>query len=120
MQERRWNAENFIFFQTAILKFARHVTGVQAIHKLIMERLGAWESGKNHVMVEDIARTCNQYLSASRSEDSEEQRTETFKSIVLLCKLRTAIHWIMEWDNGRVYPMGNPCQNMGETVLGML
>ena len=41
VQDRRWNSERFIFFQTVILQRAHHVTASQAIRRQIEKRLDA-------------------------------------------------------------------------------
>ena len=58
VQDRLWNSERFIFFQTVILQQARHVTASHAIRRRIKNRLDAWREGKHAVLVEDTLRTC--------------------------------------------------------------
>ena len=41
VQDRRWNSERFIVFQTVILQQARHVTASQAIRWRIENQLDA-------------------------------------------------------------------------------
>ena len=50
--------------------------------------------------VQDTARTCEQYLSASRRKESEEQREKAFTGLVLRGKLRTAVQWITKGERG--------------------
>ena len=96
MQDRRWNSERFIVFQTVILQRARHVTASQAIRRCIEKRLDAWGEGKHMMLVEDTMRTCEEYLTLSRREDTAEHRAQTYHSLVLHGKMRTAVRWITE------------------------
>ena len=54
------------------------------------------------MFVEDILRTCAQYLTTALREESEEHRDRNFHSLVLLGKLRTAVHWITERETGGI------------------
>ena len=46
------------------------------------------------MLVEETLCTCTQYLTAACTEDSEENRDNTFLSLVLLWKLQTVVRWI--------------------------
>ena len=54
--------------------------------------MDAWEAGHHHMMVEETARKCEQYLSTSLSSKSEDHRSQTSHSLVIRGKLRTAVH----------------------------
>ena len=60
-----WNMERFIVFQTMTLQWNRHVAKSWKIQQRIDQRLYAWEGTEHTVLVEDRARTCEQYLSTS-------------------------------------------------------
>ena len=79
-----------------ILKLARHVTASQAIRRSIGKRLDAWEAGQHQILVKEMYFTCNQYLSASLRDESEEHQENTFQILMLMVKLRTAVRWIIE------------------------
>ena len=51
VQACRWNAENFIIFQTVNLKHALHVTAYHVLRWWIGKRLDAWEDGKHQTLV---------------------------------------------------------------------
>ena len=50
----------FIFFQTVILKRARHVTASNAIRHRIAKRLEAWGEGKHVMLVGNTLRLCEE------------------------------------------------------------
>ena len=75
--------EQFIVFQTVILQRSQHVTAYQAIRRRIEKRLDAWEAGHRRMLVEDTLCTCTQYLTTARRQESEENRSQTFYSLVL-------------------------------------
>ena len=54
------------------------------------------------MLVEDTLRSCTQYLTAVRQEETAEHRAKTYHSLVLLGKLRTAVSWITEREKGGV------------------
>ena len=101
---RIWNSERFIFFQTVILQRARHVTASHAIRRRIEKRLDAWAERKHRMLVEDTMRTCTEYLTVAQREETAEHRAQTYHSLVLRGKLRTAVRWITERETGGVFP----------------
>ena len=54
------------------------------------------EDGKHGMIVEDTLRTCAQYLTVACREELLEHRAQTYHSLVLWGKLRTAVQWITE------------------------
>ena len=93
---RRWNSERFIVFQTVTLQRSRHVTASWYIRRRIEKRLDAWEEGKNAMIMEDALRSCAQYLTTVRRDESSEHRAKTYYSLVLRGKLWTSGMWITE------------------------
>ena len=91
VRERRRNSERFIVFHTMILQRARHVTASQAIRCRIEKRLDAWGEGKHAMLVKDTIRSCKEYLTVSQREETEEHQAQTYHSLVLCGKLRTAV-----------------------------
>ena len=81
--QHRWNAERFIIFQTVILQRAQNVIKSCEIRRRIDQRLNAWEAGEHEILAEDTARTCTQYLSNRRGEDTTDHQTNVFHSPVL-------------------------------------
>ena len=55
------------------MKRAPHVSGMREVWKWTTKSLEKWEAYQNKMLVEYTARICNQYLSTSRSDDSEEK-----------------------------------------------
>ena len=54
------------------------------------------------MLVEDTLRTCTEYFTVNRREETAEHRAQTFHSLVLHGKLRTAVRWIIERETGGV------------------
>ena len=48
------------------------------------------------MLVKDTLPTCAEYLTVARREDSAEHQAQTYHSLVLWGKLRTAVIWITE------------------------
>ena len=48
------------------------------------------------MLVEDTMRTCAEYLAVAQREETAEHQAQTFHSLVLRGKLRTAVSWITE------------------------
>ena len=94
VQDRLWNLERFIVFQTVILKRDRYVTASQSIRRRIEKQLDAWEAGRHVMLVEEILHTCAKYLTAAHREESEENRAKTLHSLVLRGKLQTVVRCI--------------------------
>ena len=91
VRDRRWNSERFIVFQTVILKLACHVTASYAIRRRIAKRLDDWGVGKHAMLVGDTLRLCEEYLTAARREETSEHRAQTYHSLVLRDKPRSAV-----------------------------
>ena len=100
--DRRWNSEQFIVFQTVMLRRARHVTASREIRRRIEKRLDAWEAGSYTMLVEETLRSSTQYLTAVHREENAEHRAKTFHGLVLRRKLRTTVRWITESEKGGV------------------
>ena len=91
VRDRRWNLERFIVLQMVILQQARHVTASHAIRRWIEKRMEAWGAGKHAMLVRDTLRSCEDYLNAAWREDTAEHRAQTYHSLVLHGKLRSAV-----------------------------
>ena len=102
VRDRWWNLEQFIVFQTVILQQAHHVTSSQAICRRIVKRLDAWGEGKHAMLVEDTMQACREYLTVAWREEMAEHRSQTYHSLMLHGKLRTAVRWITEQETGGV------------------
>ena len=113
----RWNAERFVIFQTVILQCAWHTTKLYEIQKWIDRRLDAWEAGDHEMLVGDTARTCAQYLSTRKGEDSLKNRAKIYHSLVLRVKLRSAVIWATNRQKGGVFHPGDTCPRTGQPVL---
>ena len=92
--DQRWNSERFIVFQTVILQRACHVTASHVIGRRIKKMLDAWGDGKHAMLVGDTLRYCEEYLTAAQREETPEHRAQTYHSLVLSGKLRSAVRWI--------------------------
>ena len=119
-QQCRWNSEKLIFFQTVILQRGQHVTSSSTIMRRIDRRLDAWEAGEFAMMAENTTRTCTQYLSTRKGEDTQEHRSNILHSLVLQGKLRSDFRWITDKNKGRVFQSGDICPKTGKPVLEVL
>ena len=120
VRDIQWNSERFIVFQKVILKRARHVTVYHAIRHRIDKRLDAWGEGKHAMLVEDTLRSCEEYLTVNRREETAEHRAQTYHSLVLRGKLRLAVRWIMERDTGGVLKPGERCTKTEDRAMKVL
>ena len=91
VRDRRWNSERFTFFLAVILQRARHVTKSHAIRRRIKKRLDAWGAGNHAMLVGDTLRCCEEYLTSARREETAEHWAQTYHSLVLCGKLRSAV-----------------------------
>ena len=69
------------------------------------------------MLVEDTLRTCAEYLTVARREETAEHRSQTYCSLVLRGKLRTAVPWITERKTGGVLQPGDRCTKTGDQVM---
>ena len=118
--QRRWNTERFIVFQTAILQHFRNVTKLGNIRRRIYQRLDAWESEKHKILMEDMVRTCAQYLSTGRGEDSPDHREKVYHSLLIQEKLQSAVIWITKRERGGVFQTWDMCAKTGHYVFEVL
>ena len=84
-----------IVFQTVI-------TASHAIRRRIEKRLEAWRAGKHAMLFGNTLRSCKDYLTSARREETAEHRSQTYHSLVLCGKLRSAVRWITERGTGEV------------------
>ena len=120
VRDRRWNSERFIVFQTVILQRARHVTASHAIWRQIEKRLEAWGGGRHAMLVGDTLRSCEDYMTTARREETAEHRAQTYNSLVLRGKLRSVVRWITEQETGGVLQPGGWREKTGDRVLEVL
>ena len=57
-------------------------------------RLNAWEAGEFRMLTEDIERTCDQYLTTNKGEDSAEHQAKIFYCLVFRGKFCSTVWWI--------------------------
>ena len=72
------------------------------------------------MLMEDTLRICVQYLTAVRREEYEENRAQTFQSLVLQGKLQTTVRWITKRDTGGILQPAERCKKTGERVMEVL
>ena len=72
------------------------------------------------MLMEDTARTCAQYLSTSRGEDSLEHRAKIYHSLVLWGKLQSAVCCITEREKRGVIQPEDTFTKKGQPVLEVL
>ena len=61
------------------------------------------------MLVGDTLRSCEDYLTAAQREETAEHRAQTYHSLVLRGKLRSAVRWITERETGGVLQPGGRC-----------
>ena len=96
------NTQQFIIFQTVILKRARNVKGVPAIRQRIQRRLDTWDSFQHQIMVKKMHCLCKQYLAAAQRQDSNDQQALTYTGLVLWENLWDAVLWMTYFERGGV------------------
>ena len=72
------------------------------------------------MLVEDTLRTCAHYITVICRGGSAEHRAQTYHSMVLRGKFRTAVRWITDRETGGILQSGERCKKMGERVMEVL
>ena len=72
------------------------------------------------MLVGDTLRSCEEYLTVARREETAEHRDQTYHSLVLHGKLWTAVRWITERETGGVLHPGYMCTKTGNGVMEVL
>ena len=72
------------------------------------------------MLVWDTLRSCEDYLTAARREETAEHRAHIYHSLVIRGKLRSAVRWITERETGGVLQPGGRCEKTGDRVLKVL
>ena len=72
------------------------------------------------ILVRETLRSYEEYLTAARREETAEHRDQTYHSLVLLGKLRSAVRWITERETEGVLKPGDRCKKTGDRVLEVL
>ena len=72
------------------------------------------------MLVGDTLRSCEDYLTAARREETAYHRAQTYHSLVLRGKLRLAVRWITERETGGVLQPGDRCDKTGDWVSEVL
>ena len=98
--ERSWNAEKFIVFSSVILQRSPDAKRARDIRRRIENRLEAWAQNKFDMLVQDTVRTSKSLISRKKRGMSEEQVSKTYTRLVLQGKLRSAVRFVTERDQG--------------------
>ena len=72
------------------------------------------------MLVGDTLRSCEDYLTDARREETADHQAQTYHSLVLRGKLRSAVQWITERETGEVHHPGKRCTKTGDRVLEVL
>ena len=72
------------------------------------------------MLVEGTLRVCGGYLTVAWREDTAEHRAQTYHSLVIHGKLRTAVWWITKHETGGVLQPGDRYKNTGDRVMEVL
>ena len=72
------------------------------------------------MLAEDTMRSCKEYLNVTQREETAENRSQTYHSLVIRGKLRTAVQWITERETGGVLHPGDRCTKTGDRVMEVL
>ena len=100
IQERRWNSERFIVFLAVILQRSPEAKRARDIRSRIETRLKSWSQGDFEMLVEDTVRTSISLISKARRKMTDEQMSKTYTRLVLEGKLRQAVRFITQRDQG--------------------
>ena len=106
--------------QTVILQRARHITASDAFRRWIENRLYAWVAGKHAMFVGYTLRSCEEYLTADRREETAEHWAQTYHILLLRGKLRSAVRWITEQETGGDFQPVDRYEKTGDRVLEVL
>ena len=72
------------------------------------------------MLVENTLRTCAEYLTVARREETAEHQPKKLHSLVLPGKLRTLVRWITERETGGVLQPRDRCTKTGDRVMQVL
>ena len=72
------------------------------------------------MLVDDTLRACGEYITVAWREETAEHRAQTYHSLVLRGKLRTAVRWITERETSGVLQPGDQCTKTGDQVMEVL
>ena len=72
------------------------------------------------MLVKDTLRLCEEYLTVARREETAEHQAQTYHSLVLRGKLRTAVQWITERETGGILQPGERCTKTGDQGMEVL
>ena len=72
------------------------------------------------MLVEDKLRACGEYFTVAWREETAEHWSQTYHSLVLRGKIRTAVWWITKLEMSGVLQPGDRCTKTGDRVMEML
>ena len=72
------------------------------------------------MLVEDILRACEEYLTVARREETREHWAKTYHILVLRGKLQTAVQWITEREMSGVLQSRDRCKKTGDQVMEVI
>ena len=72
------------------------------------------------MLVVNTLRSCKEYLTAARREDTAKHWAQTYRSLVPCGKFRSTVRWITERETGGVLQSGYRYEKTGDRVLEVL
>ena len=72
------------------------------------------------MLIGDTLKSCEDYWTAAQREETVDHRSQTYHSLVLRGKLRSAVRWITDRETGGVLQPGDRCEKTGDWVLEVL
>ena len=93
-------SEKLLFFQASILQKSTDVTRAGDIRKRIENRLSAWAREEYEWLEISTIKDSDGFKSNKKKEEKDEETSKTFNRMVMEGRMRAAIRWATERENG--------------------
>ena len=118
--DRKWNAERFLTFQTAVLVKHPNVRKASDIKRRLATRLGLWEKGRYTELVEDSISALEASLCRFRGTSAPNTRMKVYHNLVLRGELRKAVRYLTDRKCGGVLNPDDIGDDKGRTVEAII
>ena len=120
VREGRWNLERPLVFVMVVLQQVEGVTERQHVIKRINQRLDDWREGRYKMLVETTYREGLMFLGRGQREMSETEVHLQYNNLLIAGKIRKAVRFLTERDQGGILLPMDACTKTGKPVEEVL
>ena len=120
VRKRETNSEQALIFPACILRKAKGASRAKATRRRILRWPDLWEKGKIAELVKNIFNSARQGEGKGKCVEDDDSIARKFHSMMIEGKVRQAVPWVTNRDDGGVLHPDDVDTKIGKTVVEVL